>query len=294
MQQCGYSRERATSALMRELSRGDSSRPSDDEVSSCDCLLPQRDDREGCSFVSFPLWVREESIVCRCRVCLLCAITTHSYFVLSVVFQIFDTMRRYGLGIEEASRTIIVSRALRKAMDTHASPAKAIEHLASKIAVKRLLYDSSEEDPTSDDEFPPISANLRVEPISTMERNVSSTRARTAPVRTARLVSNSGKATRPRKAPTPNKPIFRKRSIDEIGSADKSEEEEFATTRARSESVSEEVSAKIAQQSGSGDETPVAESAARPVRAKRSHSRPDDAEPSLTQSSNKRIRSNDA
>jgi len=33
MQQCGYSRDRATSALMRELSRGDSSRPSDVQVS---------------------------------------------------------------------------------------------------------------------------------------------------------------------------------------------------------------------------------------------------------------------
>lgn len=33
IQQCGYSRDRATSALMRELSRGDSTRPSDKEVS---------------------------------------------------------------------------------------------------------------------------------------------------------------------------------------------------------------------------------------------------------------------
>jgi hypothetical protein len=34
MQQCGYSRDRAASALMRELSRGgDSTRPNDDEVS---------------------------------------------------------------------------------------------------------------------------------------------------------------------------------------------------------------------------------------------------------------------
>ena len=33
VEQCGYSRDRATSALMRELSRGDSTRPSDREVS---------------------------------------------------------------------------------------------------------------------------------------------------------------------------------------------------------------------------------------------------------------------
>jgi hypothetical protein len=38
MKRCGYSRERATSALLRELSRGESVRPTDDEVSSvCPC-----------------------------------------------------------------------------------------------------------------------------------------------------------------------------------------------------------------------------------------------------------------
>jgi len=204
-------------------------------------------------------------------------------------FQIFDTMRRYGLGIEEASRTIVVSRALRRAMDAHETPARAIEHLASKIAVKRLLYDSSEEDPTSEDECAPINPKLRVEPISTLERSAAP-RTRAAPVRKARLVAST-KASRPRKASTPNKAIFRKRPIDEIGSTGKSEEQDFPTTRARSESVSEEVSAKIAKQ-GNGDEMPTGEPAARPVRTKRSH-RPEDAE-TLSQSSSKRIRSNDA
>ena len=35
---CGYSRDRATSALLRELSRGESVRPSDEEVSSVKSL----------------------------------------------------------------------------------------------------------------------------------------------------------------------------------------------------------------------------------------------------------------
>lgn len=34
MQQCGYSRERAISALLREINRGDSARPTDNEVST--------------------------------------------------------------------------------------------------------------------------------------------------------------------------------------------------------------------------------------------------------------------
>jgi hypothetical protein len=46
MHQCGYSRDRATSALMRELSRGDSTRPSDKEVSGKLVLL-QNDCRRG-------------------------------------------------------------------------------------------------------------------------------------------------------------------------------------------------------------------------------------------------------
>ena len=32
MRRCGYSRDRAASALLRELSRGENIRPSDDEV----------------------------------------------------------------------------------------------------------------------------------------------------------------------------------------------------------------------------------------------------------------------
>jgi len=239
IQQCGYSRDRATSALMRELSRGDSTRPSDKEI--------------------------------------------------------FDTMAQYSLGIEEASKTIIVSRALRRAMST-ASPAKAIEHLASQIAVKRLLYDSSEEDPTSEDEYLQISSDLRVEPISTMEHHASS-RARSSPVRKARLVA--AKAGRPRKAAaTPNKStvLFRKRSIDEMTSTEKSDD--FKPTRSRSESVSEEVSAKIAQQSSGDDTACSADSsssgvrAAPSVRAKRNHL-PEGTE-SISQPNAKHIRGTDA
>ena len=33
MNRCGYSRERATSALLRELNRGETTRPNDEEVS---------------------------------------------------------------------------------------------------------------------------------------------------------------------------------------------------------------------------------------------------------------------
>mmetsp|Transcript_95240 Transcript_95240/g.274297 ORF Transcript_95240/g.274297 Transcript_95240/m.274297 type:complete len:264 (-) Transcript_95240:149-940(-) len=239
LMQCGYSRDRATLALMREINRGDSTRPSDDEI--------------------------------------------------------FETMTRYNLGIEEATKAIVVSRALRRAMET-CSPAKAIEHLASKIAVKRLLYESSDEEPTSDDECLPINPNLRVDPISTMDR--LSSISRSTPMRKARA-SNS-KGNRSRKAtPAKSNAVFRKRSIDEIATTERPEDA-FSANRSRSESMSEEVSAKIAQQA-SGDDVPVSSNTLDPsnaksastVRAKRTH-RSEESETTLGPSSNKRIRSTDA
>ncbi len=204
-------------------------------------------------------------------------------------------MTRYNVGIEEASKTVAVSKALRRAMETR-NPASAIEYLASKIAVKRLLYDSSDEDPTSDEECLPISPNLRVEPLSTMDRHSSISRS--TPVRKARLAAS--KSGRPRKATaTPNKSgvIFRKRSIEEIASVEKPEES-FPPSRPRAGSVSEEISAKIAKQS-SGEEAPASNAVetagirnASTVRAKRTH-RTEETE-ALVPSSNKRIRSSDA
>lgn len=222
------------------------------------------------------------------------ACPTLTLYFLSIL-QIFDTMTRYNLGMEEATKAIIVSKALRRAMDTRTS-ASAIEHLASKIAVKRLLYDSSDEDPTSEDECLSISPSLRVEPIATMERQSSI--SRTTPARKARVASS--KAIRPRKAiSTPNKAgvVFRKRSIDEIASTEKPEEA-FSPNRSRTGSMSEEVSAKIAQQSSSDDlpasmsleSTSIRNTSA--VRAKRTH-RSEETE-TLGSTSSKRIRGSDA
>ena len=182
-----------------------------------------------------------------------------------------------------------------------ASPAKAIEHLAAQIAIKRLLYDSSEDDPSSEDEYLPISSDLRVEPFSTRDHHVSS-RTRSSPVRKARVAAKAG---RPRKATpaTPNKSstlMFRRRSIDEITSTENTED--FKPARSRSGSVSEEISAKMAQQQCSADD-PGAASAmesgsavvrnASSVRVKRSHI-PESADSLTNQASNKRMRGTDA
>lgn len=200
--------------------------------------------------------------------------------------QIFDTMRRYNLGIEEATRTIIVGRALRRAMET-ATPAEAIESLASKIAPRNLVYDSSSDADSAsmDDESVAMHANLRVEPVSTIDRQLSSRKS--PPIRKMKSV---GKAMRARKTPTKLAASGRKRSIDEMASHDKSDTQGFSN-RQRADSVSKEVSAKIALQTYVDESGSPIENAVRPapgVRAKRGL-RADDSD-ALNSNSSKRIR----
>jgi len=176
-------------------------------------------------------------------------------------------MSQHGLGIEEATRLTIVGRALQRAMQSANSPSKAIQNLASKIAVTRLLYDSSEEEPASDDDVP-IQHDFRVKPISPVERRTLQS------IRGARLPSRS----------TPKR--SRKRCMEDKVSAGESPQD-GQSQRPRSESVSEEISAKIAQQH---DETSIPSERKPPttIRAKRGTHR-DDNEGVLTPS-NKRQR----
>lgn len=105
MGRCGYSRERATLALLKELNRGNGpeSKPTDDEI--------------------------------------------------------FDTMRRYKLGLDEANRAIVVSRAMRrqllaregKNINSMITPTEAIERLTSRLSLDNILYESGEDDSDDDD-----------------------------------------------------------------------------------------------------------------------------------------------
>jgi len=177
LMQCGYSRERATNALIRELNRGETCiRPADEEI--------------------------------------------------------FDTMRRYGLGIEEATKTIVISTAVRRALLKCESPTQAIDVLASKISLTNLLYDSSDEEMSSDGDLS-IRPELRVEPVVPVDRQLSSRKKLSA----NRKPRSSNKIARPRN----NKIAMtgRKRSIEETVPIEKKE------TRARADSVTEEVDAKI-------------------------------------------------
>lgn len=234
MIKCGYDRERAIATLLRELSRGDLTQPSDEEI--------------------------------------------------------FGTMKRLGLGIEEATRTLVVGKAFRNIADSK-SPEKAIEQLTAKIAVGNLMYDSSDEhDTTTKTESLIVRADLRVEPVSRSERQ-GVQRKTTMPVKKAKNFNKQ----RTRKVPCKSSAAGRKRSTDEMSSAAKKPESQAFQNRARADSVSEEVSAKIAKQSSEDSSNMTTETTARATngasRTKRVH-RTEQSD-SFVPTPSKRIRGNE-
>eukprot|EP00980_Cylindrotheca_fusiformis_P010317 scaffold2299_cov131-Cylindrotheca_fusiformis.AAC.4 len=178
----GYSRERASNALIRELNRGDSiTRPTDHEI--------------------------------------------------------FEVMKRYNLGIEEATKAIVVSKAMRRAMVACENPAQAVEVLASKISLSNLLYDSSEDEEVNDDtSCSSIRPELRVEPVKTTRKTRQA----------ARQNGSNSQSSRSKKSQT-----GRKRPIEETVSRAESKE----TTRTRADSVAEEVEEKIYAKKSTDDDS---------------------------------------
>jgi hypothetical protein len=75
--------------------------------------------------------------------------------------QIFDAMRRHKLGLDEANRAIVVSRAMRRELLSRSgddrntttqkvTPLEAIHRLTLKLSLDSILYESGEDD--SDDD----------------------------------------------------------------------------------------------------------------------------------------------
>lgn len=158
MGRCGYSRERATLALLKELNRGSGpeSKPTDDET--------------------------------------------------------FNTMRRYKLGLDEANRAIVVSRAMRRellnAKNTNTSPTEAIQRLTSRLSLDNILYESEEDD--SDDDGQSEILPLKIPNISRVSSSASinrSSSSSTTSTSTAHSTSSSRKHARSKKnsSPSPRK-----------------------------------------------------------------------------------------
>jgi len=149
MDRCGYSRERATMALLRELNRGygPDCKPTDDEI--------------------------------------------------------FDTMRRHNLGLDEATTALVVSRAVRKELlhqddknnNQKSTPLEVIERLTSKISLDNILYESGEDDSDDDgqNEILPLKIPKLLGVPSSSSTNVSSSSSTTS------NTSNNRKNTRSKK-----------------------------------------------------------------------------------------------
>jgi hypothetical protein len=199
-------------------------------------------------------------------------------------------MKRYGLGIDEATKAIIINKAMRRSLSDATSPARAIELLASKISLVNLLYESSDEDPNSDDDLSSIRPDLiRVEPVPEMDHRLAS-RPMKPSTQGRKSKSATVKAAKPRSSKTPSKngAAGRKRTIEEMTPI--LEKRETTTRRERSDSVTAEVDAKIAK---SNEESTVNDNVIRPTpggRAKRVHRTDESSETVIQSSSHKRMR----
>lgn len=151
MSRCGYSRERAISALLKELNRGCGTdcKPTDDEV--------------------------------------------------------FDTMRRYDLGLDEATTALVVSRAMRRELLAHddkkknrkITPLEAIQRLTCKLSLDNILYESGEDDSDDDgqNEILPLKIPMLRGVPSTSSKNVSSSSSTTSNTTSNRKNTRSKKTT---------------------------------------------------------------------------------------------------
>jgi len=156
MGRCGYSRERATLALLKELNHGNGPdcKPTDNEI--------------------------------------------------------FDAMRRHKIGLDEANRSIIVGRAMRRELLSKITPTEAILRLTSKLSLDKILYESGEDD--SDDDGQNEILPLKIPKFS---RVTSSTFTSTSSSLTSntsdRPTNSSRKNTRSKKntSPSPRKQLLK-------------------------------------------------------------------------------------
>jgi hypothetical protein len=186
-------------------------------------------------------------------------------------------MNLYGMGMEDAAHALTVSRAVGRLISERGlSAAQAIDDLASKLSIARLL-ESSEASSSSEDERPasPRNSGGMKRPLSlestTTTTNSSSTPRISSPTNSNNLGDNSSrvaavvskvsaskkthvKSSAHKKLKTTSSHASRKRPAPDA------ENKNGVTTRARADSVSEEVQAKVAKKARREDGTssPVA------------------------------------
>lgn len=151
-------------------------------------------------------------------------------------------MELQGLGMEDAAKTLIVSKAVRRAMkDQGFSAIEAIDDLTAKLCVANLLQSASPEKHQTQtiQQRTPIRRAISSQTIVQSSQRKLSAR-KTVKSKLAKVKVDSKASKIPRKRPCP-------------GSDDKLEP---SKSRTRADSVAEEVNAKIATQIQPSDARP--------------------------------------
>ena len=161
--------------------------------------------------------------------------------------QVFDTMTAFGLGIDEATQALTVSRAVQRAMKEHGlSVVEAIDDLSSKLSITKLLASGVEEHP-NEQELPsrPCSPEQQMPATPTTlssDHHSNHPRSKGRKANSKPMLKNNVKQ-KASKGTTNSKNQCRKRPSPTNEENKQGETLKFSS-RARADSVTDEVEAK--------------------------------------------------
>ncbi|KAG7367507.1 hypothetical protein IV203_030178 [Nitzschia inconspicua] len=126
--------------------------------------------------------------------------------------EMFEVMKRYGLGMEEATKALIVSKAFQKELGSFGQTIRldesvdavrcAVDSLISRLSLDTILYESdSSADMNSDVEEEKLSIRpeLRINPVSTSNSNTVSTHRKPSQQKSQKICKHFPTTTNPGK-----------------------------------------------------------------------------------------------
>ena len=158
--------------------------------------------------------------------------------------QMFETMRLYGIGTEEATRALIISKAFQRETNG-SSMIQAIQQLVSNISLNNIMYESdSSVDDASDDEEESLAipSNLRINPMAnlhTQQHQIS------ASLSGKKRKINEATRERAAKKATTTTTTLDDTKPSGMRKADAADTNEKPTSRPRADSMTEVVDAKM-------------------------------------------------
>lgn len=197
-----------------------------------------------------------------------------SCMVLFRFVKVLQVMRDHGLSIDAATKALTVSKALqREIAERHVSIVEAIDDLTSKLSFANLVRMKSQSPiaapPTASDD---ISARPRIQPVpmlATQVRSLATSTSTQANSSARKTKTNSKKEACAKKGKVTSGTAGRKRSMEDVNDSKSHSAESTGSkfqSRERTDSVSEEVNAKLAEnKSKLSDDEAAAQAANRSV-----------------------------